>query len=139
MNAKYSIPIGESKGIISAIPFHSAIDTVIDAGLRNYRVNTLTIRKARYIFTFVKKRMDGMEKLRTIAFASVYLLIIISMLFVYFYVQIHYATHPAEPYRKRFMDKFFMLNGSVNEAARISRSGSPVNEPYAPSFQLIEG
>jgi len=83
--------------------------------------------------------MDGMEKLRTFAFASVYSLIIISMLFVYFYVQKHYATHPAEPYHKRFMDKFFMLNGSVNEAAQISQSGSPVNEPYAPSFQLIEG
>jgi hypothetical protein len=53
-----------------------------------------------------------MLKSRNIVFVLTYSFIVVSMLFMFLYVQRQYAQNPSGPYRKKFIDKFFEPDNS---------------------------
>jgi len=81
-----------------------------------------------------------MPKNRTVLFILLYAAIVVAMLFVFMFVQERYGADTSGPYKRRFLDKFF-LEAPKTSAAVLADSrlcGNTGGKPTLPSdFRCI--
>ena len=62
-------------------------------------------------------------------FLLLYAVIVAAMLFVFLVVQERYGASPSEPYKRRFLDKFFLEAPHPHQTASVEAASAPAFIP----------